>query len=232
MKQKQQRFKSWLLLFVLILCGGALFLSLRDNSVSQAKEQLTAKGFSIKPAYRQQDNFIESSLHDFKGILKIEEIEIYRTVWYKEEKTLEVTSELDILAPYIEHLSCGLTRIQDSDATVIGKMRQLKHLEMYGPQLTNRGARELSGLQDLEWFVLSAPQVTDAGLAWLQQCGGLKWLILSETSVSGGTLKQISHAHDLLTLDLGKTNVRSVDLQHLTNLHALRRLVLANTKNR
>ncbi|QDT44440.1 Leucine Rich repeats (2 copies) [Gimesia alba] len=230
MNLKRQRFNKWHVLLALLLCGGASALFFKEDQLSLAKEQLKAKGFTVKPSYRRRRNPIDSSIHDLKGLLKIEEIEVYRSVWYKEQEALEVTAELEILAPYIDHLSCGTTKIRDCDAPIIGKMHQLKHLELYGPDLSNRGVSHLCNLKDLEWFVLDAPQVTDEGLNWLHQCHQLWWLILPDAKITGTTLKQISNTSELLTLDISNTLVESSDLHYLTELPKLRRLILTGTQ--
>lgn len=225
---KRQRFNKWHVLLALLLCGGASVLFFKEDSISLAKEQLKASGYSVRPAIRR--NPIDDSLLSLKSFFKMEEIQISRSEWHKEQEVLEVTAELNTLAPYIEHLSCGATKIRDSDALIIGQMHQLRHLELYGPDLTDTGVSALSDLKDLEWFVLYAPKVTDESLNWLHQCHQLRWLILNDTRITGATLKQISNSTGLITLNIGNTLVKSADLQYLTELPKFRMLILSGTQ--
>lgn len=224
----RRRLIKWYLLLAILLCGSASALFFKEDPISLAKERLKTKGFSIKPAYRS--NPIDRSIRDVKRFLKMEEIRVSRADHYTVTESLEGIQGLNTLAPYIEHLSCGATKIRDSDALIIGKMYQLRHLELYGPDLTDMGVSNLSDLKDLEWFVLYAPQVTDAGLSWLHQCHQLKWLTLTDAKITGSTLKQISNSTELITLKIRNTLVKSSDLQYLTELPKFRMLILSGTQ--
>lgn len=228
MNLNRRRFNKWYVLLALLLCGAGAAFIFKEDQISLAKAQLKASGYSVSPALRR--NSIDDSLLSLKSLLKMEEIRISRSEWHKEQEALEVTAELNTLAPYIEHLSCGATKIRDSDALIIGQMHQLRHLELYGPDLTDTGVSALSDLKDLEWFVLYAPQVTDESLNWLHKCQQLKWLILSDTRITGTTLKQISNATELITLKIGNTLIKSADLQYLTELPKFRMLILSGTQ--
>lgn len=159
----------------------------------------------------------------------MEEIEVYRIKWYTKQESLKVTEELKTLAPYIECLRCGLTKVRDSDALVIGKMHGLRHLQIYGPDLTNRGVSALSDLKDLERLELYAPRATEEGLSWLHRCTQLHRFFMSDAKLGTHTLQQIANHRELIRIDMQGTEVQSTDLQYLTQLPRLFMLELNGT---
>ena len=215
------------MLLVLLLAGVACALHFREDRLALAKKRLRDKGYSVRQAYR--NNPVDQSIIDAKAFLKQEELSISQTERYQEKETLEVISELNTLAPYVEKLNCGLTKIRDQDAAVIGKMHRLRTLCLYGPDLTDQGVAAFSNLKNLEWLELYAPQATDEGLNWLQYNDQLSWLFLIDSQVGTQTLQQISSHRKLIRLCLQGTRVESADLQYLTRLPRLFMLELNGT---
>ena len=225
MKRRYQ-FK-WFLLLVFALVAVVCTMHFREDRLTLAKKRLRAKGYSVRQAYRS--NPVDQSIIDAKAFLKREELSISQTERYQEKETLEVTSELNTLAPYVEKLNCGLTKTRDQDAAVIGKMHRLRTLCIYGPELTDQGVAAFSKLKNLEWLELYAPQATDEGLNWLQQNDQLSWLFLIDSQVGTQTLQRISSHRKLIRLCLQGTRVESADLQYLTQLPKLHMLELNGT---
>ncbi len=202
-------------------------LFFKEDPISLAKERLKTKGFSVKPAPRS--NSIDRSIRDVKSLLKMEEFRVTRSDYYTVTESLEGVEELNTLSPFIESLNCGLTKVRDSDALVIGKMHQLRHLQIYGPDLTNQGVSALSQLKDLEWLDLYAPQATEEGLSWLHRCTQLHRLFLTDARLGTRTLQQIANHRELTRIDMQGTWVKSTDLQYLTQLPQLYMLELNGT---
>lgn len=225
MKRRYQ-FK-WFLLLVFALVAVVCTMHFREDRLTLAKKGLKDKGYSVRQAYRS--NPVDQSIIDAKAFLKREELSISQTERYQEKETLEVTSELNTLAPYVEKLNCGLTKTRDQDAAVIGKMHRLRTLCIYGPELTDQGVAAFSKLKNLEWLELYAPQATDEGLNWLQQNDQLSWLFLIDSQVGTQTLQRISSHRKLIRLCLQGTRVESADLQYLTRLPQLYMLELNGT---
>ncbi|QDU52024.1 leucine-rich repeat domain-containing protein [Gimesia panareensis] len=218
---------KWFLLLAVLSGGVALWFYFSIDPLARAKKNLRAKGYYVNQVYRS--NPLDQSLINIKSFLKREELSVSYTKPHQKRETLEVAAELNTLAPYIEKLNCGMTKIGDQDALLIGKMHQLRQLQLYGPQLTNRGVAGLSNLKNLEWLELYAPQATDEGLNWLQQCHQLSWLFLTDARIGTPTLRQIASHRKLTRLNLQGTRVKSSDLQYLTGLPRLHMLELNRT---
>ncbi|MFH1302555.1 MAG: hypothetical protein ABIK07_15955 [Planctomycetota bacterium] len=224
---KHRCFNKWYLLLAILLCGAGFVLFFKEDPISLAKERLKTKEFSVKPAPRS--NSIDRSIRDVKSLLKMEEIRVTRSDYYTVTESLEGVEELNTLSPFIESFNCGLTKVRDSDALVIGKMHQLRRLQIYGPDLTNQGVSALSELKDLEWLELYAPQATEEGLSWLHRCTQLHRLFLTDARLGTRTVQQIANHRKLSRIDMQGTWVKSTDLQYLTQLPELHMLELSGT---
>ncbi|MCA9004624.1 MAG: hypothetical protein KDA70_05065 [Planctomycetaceae bacterium] len=210
---------KWYLFFLISLGGLLIWLYFQEDTISLAKESLKTKGFYVRSASRS--NPIDRTVLAAKRFLKRDELRIARIKWYTETESLAGIEELQTLAPFIVHLNCGLSKIHDSDAYVIGKMHDLRSLILYGPDLSDRGVLSLSRLERLESLELYAPKSTDAGLNWLHRCPHLHRLILGDAKLGTPTVQQLSQHYELRRLNLQGTLITSSDLQFLTDLPQL-----------
>ena len=218
---------KWFLLLLVLLGGAVFFRYFTDDPLTAAKTQLSAKGYKVKAIH--YSNPIDDSLGILKKILNRESLRVTCIEWYTPRESLEITEELDRLAPYIETLQCGLTKVSDQDALILGKMHQLKNLQIYGPDLSTRGVSQLSQLKHLTWLELYAPQATDESLRWLEDNDQLGWLYLSDSQAGTATMQRIAHHRELVRLDLQGTRIESSDLHYLTDFPRLHMLELNRT---
>lgn len=123
------------------------------------------------------------------------------------------------------------TDVTDADFRLIGKLRHLRELSLYGGgNVSNAGLRHLGRLRDLQCLALEETRITDAGLCHLRDLKNLSELKLMDTAVGDEGLKHVGELTQLSVLNLDNTFVTSAGLSHLTRLKNLLALSLENAQ--
>jgi Leucine-rich repeat (LRR) protein len=113
--------------------------------------------------------------------------------------------------------------------SAIAGVKNLTHLALQGPSVTDAALKELTLLDGLIHLDLSNSAVTDAGLKELAALKSLTVLRLNGTNVTGTGLKDLAALKNLRTLTLSKSDVTDAGIKDLGAL-ALTHLDLTHTK--
>lgn len=119
-----------------------------------------------------------------------------------------------------------------SDAAIpyLTRFKQLPHLVLDGPQVTDVGLEHLEGLSQLEELFITGTQVTDAGFVHLKGLTQLRKLSLWDTPVTDAGLEHLTQLTQLQELSFVSNQVTDAGLKHLSKLTQLRRLSIAGTQ--
>jgi beta-lactamase regulating signal transducer with metallopeptidase domain/Leucine-rich repeat (LRR) protein len=141
---------------------------------------------------------------------------------YEKYYTAKGVAELDGLEK-LEDLSISGPGIDDESAKHIAKHTRLKKLNIWGPQLGNKGLRELVKLQSLECLELPFGNITLGGLAALNDLPHLKSLKVLKV-VDDGLAMDIGGCTELESLTLWMDRVNTTDDDDLACLEKLKKL--------
>lgn len=118
------------------------------------------------------------------------------------------------------------TDAADEDLIAVGRMTELKMLDLRDTRVTDEGLRHLSGLKQLEILVLTGTTVSDQGLEQLTAMPALKVLCLDETRVTSAGLSLLRGLTQLGWLNLSHTGITAAGLSQLRDCPALEILIL------
>jgi hypothetical protein len=121
------------------------------------------------------------------------------------------------------------TAVSDRGLAAVGRLTDLRRLQLRGTPIGDNGLKHVRGLKQLQILDLSRTKVTDAGLKHLKGLGRLKELSLVGVLVSDAGLAVLAKLSGLECLDLTDTPVGNKGLAHLKGLKELRSLRLAGT---
>jgi hypothetical protein len=76
----------------------------------------------------------------------------------------------------------------------VGKLAELRGLDMYGSSITDEGLAELKDLQNLRALGLGATLVTDQGLVHLEKLQSLQWLWVPGKTVTAAGKEKLQDA--------------------------------------
>ncbi|MBX3435763.1 MAG: hypothetical protein KF847_20790 [Pirellulales bacterium] len=107
---------------------------------------------------------------------------------------------LQVLASRIETFKCPQLELTDADVRLIGTMRRLATLTVYGEAISNEGMRNLAGLTRLRLLQVGAPRVTDDGFQWLSVCSRLEILSFFGTPVGDQVFRKCALLKNLVAL--------------------------------
>ena len=112
----------------------------------------------------------------------------------------------------------------------IGKLKQLRQVDLSGAKFPEEGLKALSNLS-LTLLKLDSTPVSDVGLAHITSQTRLVKLDLANTNVTDEGLKSLAALSSLEELKLnGNYDVTGAGMKHLAGLSNLKHLVLARTK--
>ena len=112
----------------------------------------------------------------------------------------------------------------------IGKLTNLKRLDLSCASVNDAAVRHLEGLTKLRFLSLCGNPVTDTGLKHLQALKGLEELDLEATAVTDGGLRHLRGLRNLRRLNLLGTQVGDAGLENLKQLRRLEVLQLMRTQ--
>lgn len=121
-------------------------------------------------------------------------------------------------------------RLTSSGTKHLRKLTNLEKLDLYGTAIQDSAVKHLSGLTKLRDLRLGNTQVTDAGLQYLQKLTNLEHLQLLNTHITDIGLIQIGRFTKLKRLNLLGTHVTDKGLSHLRGLKKLEWLELRSTR--
>jgi hypothetical protein len=144
----------------------------------------------------------------------------------------------DALAfPKLTALSLGHSAIEDTVATKIGELRELRHLELTYSNIGDTGLKRLAALSELRRLNISSAGITDAGVEHFRTHKRLEHVTLRVTGLTDQSLGHLAQIETLTGLDLYGSGKPGVDqgrnfsitgLQQLKKLPKLTRLWLNN----
>lgn len=119
----------------------------------------------------------------------------------------------------------GLMKSRGANRAVeyLPRLHQLKHLVLYGSDITDTGLVAVAECRQLEGLSLMETRITDSGLIHLKQLRRLKYLTVGSELTNKG-LGHLGNCPQLEELTLSCPNVTDAGLVHLTKLKQLRRL--------
>ena len=117
----------------------------------------------------------------------------------------------------------------DTIMPLLAKLSDVRHIALYGTDVTNRGLKDLSHLQNLKFLTVSESKLRDESLDALSPLK-LEWLSLRRTWVGDVAIASLKDMTSLEHLDLERTRVSDRGLKSLEGLYNLRSLDLGRTK--
>jgi internalin A len=132
---------------------------------------------------------------------------------------------------YFGHVTQACLGAKETDATLlkVGRLCQLRELNLNQSSVTDAGLQQLDGLTDLNTLCLGSTQITDSGLVHLKRLTKISRLVLSSTRVTNAGLVHLSRLTNLSTLELEDTQVSNDGLAQLRGLTNLICLTLDST---
>lgn len=103
----------------------------------------------------------------------------------------------------------------------VGKLKNLKLLELLGTKVTNGGLKHLSTLTSLQELYLAHTGISDAGLIHIGTLKTLKKLDLSDTNITDRGLVHLKELTSLKEFFAGNTHVSEIGISHLKEIVTL-----------
>jgi len=107
----------------------------------------------------------------------------------------------------LEHITTlnlgGSQRVTDAGVRQLARLPRLRHLDLSGTAITDRGMEALGALSALESVSLAWTMVSDAGVARLSQCERLRNVSLQGTATGDGALRALAGKAHLSQLRSG-----------------------------
>jgi internalin A len=121
------------------------------------------------------------------------------------------------------------SRGTDLELGHVGRLRQLRILDLRSSDVTDSGLEQLRGLKRLRHLYLDDTEITDAGLHHLEGLTNMEFLSLNRTQIDGSGLVSLKRMTELQTLQLSWTKVGDAGLAHLTGHTRLKSLNISGT---
>jgi hypothetical protein len=99
----------------------------------------------------------------------------------------------------------GSRNVSDAGLRFLSRLPRLRHLDVRGTAVTDRGLEVLRALRELQTFSLAWTNVTDAGVAHLSGCQRLRDVNLQGTSCGDGALRALAGMPGLCRLRTGNS---------------------------
>jgi hypothetical protein len=119
------------------------------------------------------------------------------------------------------------TAAGDKDMVAVGRLKDLRMLDLRDTQVGDAGLQCLGTLKDVRLLILHGTAVSDDGLAQLRNMPQLEVLFLEETKTTDRGLQHLKGLPNLRYLDLSGTQVTEAGLICLRDCPRLEVLVLA-----
>ena len=152
----------------------------------------------------------------------------------------------------LERLSIHSSKLPDNCLDYIGRLRALKHLDLWGLRIENPDFHALQGLgldylafpdspvtddhmlqisriESLKELRLSGEDITANAILHLQNLKKLEWLELPGAQLSGDGVKHLIQLRSVTTLDLRNSDLQDSDVENLTKLPRVSTLRLGGT---
>lgn len=141
--------------------------------------------------------------------------------------------ELEYAAPGkpVWTLRClGRATLGDADAKYIAEFRELRHLDLTGCDISDRGLEALEGLVSLRELNLSSTRVSNEGLISLFNLANLESLALNDTAITDEGMRYLEALPELRTFEVRNTHLTNDGVKHLEKLRHLEFVDLSNTQ--
>jgi len=123
------------------------------------------------------------------------------------------------------------TRISSDGVAYLRDLRELQALRLsQNPDVDDRALEYIAQLPELTHLSISASSVNGDGLNFLSQMPRLEVLVLQGSSIDGSGLDQLANAESLRRLDLSFTSVGDDDIDKLATLSQLETLAVYGTR--
>jgi Leucine-rich repeat (LRR) protein len=128
-------------------------------------------------------------------------------------------------ASRIVGIDLSYTWIGDTDLDRIGRLKDLRSLELSFVRVTDRGIERLRDLPNIDRLNLhSAEHITDFALTYLRGWKNLRWLDLGGTDITDIGVELLSDFKSLESLDISGTQATDNGIEFLAALPRLREL--------
>src|ERR1019366_3707157 len=102
----------------------------------------------------------------------------------------------------VVRVSLLYSKVTDEQLVILGALKNLQDLDLFGTKLTDDGLKHLRTLQNLRTLNLAFTRITDAVFKDLRELKNLHTLSLGETKVTGAGLKELRGLQKLRALHL------------------------------
>jgi Leucine-rich repeat (LRR) protein len=105
----------------------------------------------------------------------------------------------------LEKLSISLKReavFEDDDLVCLGKLKQLRWLQIYPCAFSDAGIAHLAGLTNMERLGISGPKMTDKGLSYLSNMKNLNHLTVTDGNLTDKSLRHLERLRALSHLTI------------------------------
>lgn len=112
----------------------------------------------------------------------------------------------------------------------IGELTSLKSLHIDKTNISDKGVQYLESLKNLRHLNLRGVNITDSSLEVISKLASLEALWLNDTKIEGKKLNLLSNCKNLNELFLGKTYISDKTLKSVSELSELEDLSVSDTK--
>ena len=126
--------------------------------------------------------------------------------------------------------SLDLTSLPVSNMAAIGKLRNLRELNLWNTKVDDTAISQLASLENLNNLTLGGTPITNKSLKFVKKWKKLKFLNLSNTSVGNSGLAKIGNHKSLEAIGLNHTRVSGPGISSLASIANLKILGIAGIK--
>jgi len=174
----------------------------------------------------KHDEYARVVLNDLLGRVKVD---TYTVINREKDLNLEglwlkstaADDDLRLLSRVKNIRALSFTRaplITDAGLVYIGRLTDLRKLEVATSQVTDLGLAHLSRLNKLKYLNLENTRISDAGLMRLLPLANLKELLIGGNTITDAGLANLANLSGLIFLDLKGTNVTATGITNLEKL--------------
>jgi hypothetical protein len=153
-------------------------------------------------------------------------------VLLKAEEGVEIAKHSFGALRFLTHLRGILasdSTFDDTGLEAVGQIPTLRHIELAGTKVTDRGVAFLRSAVELDSLGLSDTQIGDAGVLAIASLPGLGSLGLGRTRISDSCMPSLLTMRALRELDLSGTEITDRSIDALARMTWLRSLDLIDT---
>jgi Ran GTPase-activating protein (RanGAP) involved in mRNA processing and transport len=167
--------------------------------------------------------------HDASGFEDLEKLSGLKMLDLQDNRITDITLRHLGRLVQLRSLNLGGTGISDDGLQNLVGMTGLEVLDVHNTAIGDTGVRTIVQLASLRSLAMSRTRVTDEGLAAFAALPHLRHLDLAATGVSDTGIASLCAGNQLESLSLSYTKVTDGVLPALTGMESLRELEIVNT---